>query len=70
MPADRGHKTDAAVVRAVADLADARDRFSVSVGALERAVARRFDWRGWIGRKPGVALALAFGLGLFLGRRR
>jgi hypothetical protein len=70
MAADRGHETDDDVVRAVAELTDARARFAVSVGALERAVVRRFDWRAWVGRKPGVALALAFGLGIFLGRRR
>jgi hypothetical protein len=70
MPAERSRKTDAAVVRAVADLAIARNRFSVSVGALEREVARRFDWRAWVARKPVMALGLAFGLGMFLGRRR
>lgn len=70
MSADRGDSTDAAVERAVAELADARDRFALSAGALEREIARSFDWRAWVGRKPGVTLAVAFGLGLFLGRRR
>jgi hypothetical protein len=70
MPAERGQQGDAAVVRAVADLADARDRFSLSMSALERQVARSFDWREWIRRKPGTALALAFGLGIFLGGRK
>jgi hypothetical protein len=70
MPAERARKADAAVVQAVADLAIARDRFSVSMGALEREVARRFDWRAWVARKPVMALGLAFGLGMFLGRRR
>ena len=70
MPAEHDRKTDAAVARAVAELADARDKFSLSMGALERDVARSFHWRAWVGRKPGIALALAFGLGIFLGRRR
>jgi hypothetical protein len=70
MPADEDPTGDAAVVRAVAELEDARDRFSLSVTALERQVARSFDWREWVRRKPGTALALAFGLGIFLGRRK
>jgi hypothetical protein len=70
MPAEDRQKGDADVVRAVAELDDARDKFSLSMSALERGVARSFDWRAWVGRKPGTALALAFGLGFFLGRRR
>jgi ElaB/YqjD/DUF883 family membrane-anchored ribosome-binding protein len=70
MPSDQSPRGDAALVRAAAELEDARDRFSSSMTALERHVARSFDWREWVRRKPGTALALAFGLGLFLGRRR
>ena len=70
MPAEHALDSDAGVARAVAELEDARDRFSLSVNALERGVARSVDWRAWVGRKPGTALALAFGLGVFLGRRR
>jgi hypothetical protein len=36
---------------------------------LEREVTRTLDWREWVRRRPGMALGLAFGLGLFLGRR-
>jgi hypothetical protein len=57
------------VTRAVAELARSRDRFSLSMSALERGLARNFDWREWVRRKPGTALALAFGLGVLLGRR-
>ena len=67
-PLNDDRESDAAVARAVAELEDARDRFSLSMIALERGVARSFDWRAWVGRKPGTALALAFGLGIFLGR--
>jgi len=70
MPAEHDLESDAGVARAVAELEDARDKFSLSMTALERGVARSFDWRAWVGRKPGTALALAFGLGIFLGRRR
>jgi hypothetical protein len=70
MPAERHPKSDAGVARAVAELEDARDRFSLSVSALERGVARSVDWRAWVGRRPGTALALAFGLGILLGRRK
>ena len=52
------------------ELEDARDKFSLSMTALERGVARSFHWRTWVGRKPGTALALAFGLGILLGARR
>jgi chemotaxis regulatin CheY-phosphate phosphatase CheZ len=70
VPAEHDLEVDAGVARAVAELEDARDRFSLSVSALERGVARTVDWRAWVARRPGTALALAFGLGIFLGRRR
>jgi hypothetical protein len=70
MPAERHPEGDAGVARAVAELEDARDKFSLSVSALERGVARSVDWRAWVGRRPGTALALAFGLGILLGRRK
>jgi hypothetical protein len=70
MPSEQDVEGDAGVARAVAELAESRDKFTLSMSALERGVARSFDWRAWVGRKPGTALALAFGLGLLLGRRR
>ena len=70
MSAEHDLGNAAGLARAVAELEEARDRFSLSVSALERGVARSFDWRAWVGRKPGTALALAFGLGFLLGRRR
>jgi hypothetical protein len=69
MPAERVLEP-AAMARAMVELEDARDRFTLSMTALERGVARSFDWRAWVGRKPRTALALAFGLGIFLGRRK
>ena len=70
MPAEHDLANDAGVAHAVAELEEARDRFSLSVSALERGVARSVDWRAWVGRRPGTALALAFGLGILLGRRK
>ena len=70
MSAEHDLGNDAGVARAVAALEEARDRFSLSVSALERGVARSVDWRAWVGRRPGTALAIAFGLGIFLGRRK
>jgi len=70
MSAEHDLGNDAGVARAVAELEEARDKFSLSVSALERGVARSVDWRAWVGRRPGTALALAFGLGIFLGRRK
>jgi hypothetical protein len=69
MPAERALER-AGMARAISELEDARDRFSLSMTALERGVARSFDWRAWVGRKPVAAVALAFGLGFLLGRRR
>jgi hypothetical protein len=70
MSAEHDVGNAAGLARAVAELEEARDRFSLSVSALERGVARSIDWRAWVGRRPGTALALAFGLGIFLGRRK
>ena len=70
MPAEDDRERDAAVALAVAELEDARDNFALSMTALERGVADSFHWRTWVGRKPGTALALAFGLGILLGARR
>jgi hypothetical protein len=60
---------DPAVAQAEAELAEAREQVTESMMALREEVARRTDWRGWIGRRPGLALGVAFGLGLLLGTR-
>ncbi len=56
------------LAQASADLVRARDRAALSLSALEREVTRAFDWREWVRRRPGTALALAFGLGFLLSR--
>jgi hypothetical protein len=66
---DREQEADCELARADANLDHTREQFVASMGALEREIARDLDWREWVRRKPGMALALAFGLGLFLGRR-
>lgn len=69
MPTDRQHGMESELTRAGAELDRTRDQFVLSMGALEREITRALDWREWVRRKPGRALALAFGLGLLLGRR-
>jgi hypothetical protein len=56
-------------MRAEADIAEARGRVVLSLGELHLEIARTFDWRQWFRRKPILALGLAFGVGLLLGRR-
>ena len=62
-------KKDAELERASAALVQGRDSLVRSIGALADEITRTLDWRAWVRRKPGTVLALAFGLGLFLGRR-
>jgi hypothetical protein len=60
---------DSQLMRAGVDIAQMRDRFVLSMGALEHEIGRTFDWREWVRRKPLAAMALAVGLGIYLGRR-
>jgi len=69
MPLEPKHDADADLVRAGADLEHAREKFVLSMGAVEREITHTLDWRGWVRRRPGIALAFAFALGVFLGRR-
>jgi hypothetical protein len=54
---------------AAAELVRRRESLALSMSALELEIDRTFDWREWVRRKPGMALALAFGLGVLVGRR-
>jgi hypothetical protein len=69
VPTDTLEEMDSEVMRAAAQLDYTRDQFVLSMSALEREVTRTLDWRQWVRRRPDVALCLAFGLGLFIGRR-
>lgn len=69
MPTDGEQDKDAELARASAELDHTREQFLVSISALEGEVTRTLDWRQWVRRKPGLAVALAFGLGCLLGRR-
>ena len=60
---------DPDVARAEAELAESRAEVAESMMALREEVARRTDWRGWIRRRPALALGAAFAVGLLLGRR-
>ena len=61
---------DSELGRASAALVQTRDSLVLSIGTLEHEITRALDWREWVRRRPGTALALAFGVGLLLGRRR
>jgi hypothetical protein len=69
MPARPKEDDDADLSRAGADLECAREKFVLSLGAVEHEIKRALDWREWLRRRPGIALTLAFALGAFLGRR-
>ena len=69
MPRDPTEDHDADLSRAGADLENAREKFVLSLGAVEREIKHAIDWREWIRRKHRMALAFAFALGVFLGRR-
>jgi hypothetical protein len=69
MPRDSKQEGDGDLACAAAELERARDKFSLSMSAVEREVAHTLDWREWVQRRPGLALGLAFAVGAFLGRR-
>jgi hypothetical protein len=70
MPREPKQGRDTDLARASAELEGAREKFSLSMSAVEREVARTLDWRARVRRRPGLALALAFAVGAFLGLRR
>ena len=70
MPTDKERENDYGVARAAEVLADTRDRFVVTMSALESEIMHTLDWRAWVRRRFRLAMVLAFGVGLFLGRRR
>jgi ElaB/YqjD/DUF883 family membrane-anchored ribosome-binding protein len=59
---------DSAVVQTEAEIAKTRELVARSLGELQRELARAVDWREWIRRQPVLAVGVAFGLGLLLGR--
>jgi ElaB/YqjD/DUF883 family membrane-anchored ribosome-binding protein len=69
MPPRAGQNKHADLDRAGEDLEQAREKFVLSLGAVEREIKHALDWREWVGRRPGTAIALAFALGFFLGRK-
>lgn len=57
------------LIRATAELTRARDQLVVSMGALEQEITHTLDWREWVRNRPGTALAIAFTVGLLIGRK-
>lgn len=77
MPGEEGHNNrqpiavrDPAFSRVEAEIVETRERVAQSMMALEREIARAVDWREWIRRRPVRALAVAFAVGWFCGRKR
>jgi hypothetical protein len=60
---------DTALARAEAEIERTRERLIASAMTLQRELGRASDWREWVRRKPGLTLALAFGIGVLIGRR-
>ena len=58
---------DPEIVRAEADIARTRETVALSVMALQREIARTFDWREWVRQRPVLAVGLAFSVGALLG---
>jgi ElaB/YqjD/DUF883 family membrane-anchored ribosome-binding protein len=69
VPTDSEQEKSDELARASADLTHTREQFVVSMGALEQEIKRSFDWREWIRSRPRTAIAIAFTIGLFLGRK-
>ena len=61
---------DPAIARAEAEIARTRETVALSVMALQREISRKLDWREWVGQRPVLAVALAFGAGALLGSWR
>ena len=70
MPIVKQRDSDSGPARAAEALANTREKFVVTMTALEREVTHALDWRAWVRRKFSLAMVLAFGVGLFLGRER
>ena len=68
MPTDK--ENDYGVARAAAVLADSRERFVVTMAALEGEIMHTLDWRAWMRPRLPWAMVVAFGVGLYLGRKR
>jgi ElaB/YqjD/DUF883 family membrane-anchored ribosome-binding protein len=60
---------DPEILRAEEEIARTREEVTRSVMALQREISHSFEWREWVGRRPVLAVALAFGVGVLLGRR-
>ena len=50
------------------DLAATRESIKETVEEIEERLHRAVDWRAYVGKSPWVALALAAGVGILVGR--
>ena len=49
------------------DIVAARESIRETVDEIEERLHRAVDWRTYVGRSPWMSLALAAGVGIFLG---
>jgi hypothetical protein len=61
-------RDDPEIRRAEAEIARARNAVAASVSALQRELARAFDWRAWVAARPLAAVSAALVAGVLLGR--
>ena len=61
---------DPEILHAEAEIARTRETVAQSVMALQREISRAFDWREWVGKRPVLAVVMAFGVGALLGHWR
>jgi hypothetical protein len=67
---DDGEPRDPELARVEAQIQRSREQVAGSMMALRREIARRTDWRGWIGKRPLAFLGGAVLLGFLFGFRR
>jgi hypothetical protein len=69
-PTMRMAARDPALAQAEAEVMRTRALVVRSAMALRDAVVQRTDWRQVVRRQPAASLAIAFGVGLWLGYRK
>jgi len=69
MPGNGELKVSRSTAELKEDIERAREQIATSANALREEVAAKTDWREWVRQRPGLAIAGAIALGVFLGTR-
>jgi len=67
LPTDKERRAE--LMCASKELIRMREQFVLSMGTLEQEIKRKLDWRRWVRCHPGTALAIAFTIGIAIGRK-